>query len=202
LTERDLEHKKESYYFIELPAEANILIQSLTSSGFILVETRIHQYLKNIQEFNYQKFPVRKANMNDAFNLKKVSSSMRNPYDRFHSDVSFTDFKADQYLGKFAYETVNGLADFVLVPNEYNIKPNAMIAVNHLKDNWSKLNANVSQLVLAAVDSTTCKGWYEKLLSGVCFYLKDLGAEYLISNTQATNKAPIHVNEKLGFKTI
>ena len=194
------ESEKNAYCFLELPSEANILLQSLTCNGFRLVESRLHHYLKGIQTFNYKRFLVRDADVNDLRNLSKMSSNTRNKYDRFHSDIYFADDLADKYLGKFAQETVNGFADKVIVPNEPGIEPNALFAVNLLKSDWSKVGANVSQLVLAAVDPNTCRGWYEKLLSEICYYLKENGAEYLITNTQTTNKAPIHVNEKLGFK--
>ncbi len=196
LTETD----KRAYCFMELPSEATELLQSLTSNRFRLVESRVHHYLKDIQNFNYERFSIRQADYNDLENLSIVASSMRNRFDRFHADINFTDELADKYLGKFAQESVNGLADMVIVPNEEGVEPDALFAVNLLKNDWSNVGAKISQLVLAAVDSNTCRGWYEKLLSEVCYYLKENGTEYLITNTQTTNKAPIHVNEKLGFK--
>lgn len=189
-----------SYCFMELPSESTVIIQSLTSNRFRLVESRIHHYLKNIQNFNNKRFLIRKADVTDLENLSKVASITRNRFDRFHADINFTDELADEYLGKFARETVNGFADMVIVPNEPGVEPNALFAVNLLKNDWSIVGAKISQLVLAAVDPNTCRGWYEKLLSEICYYLKENGAEYLITNTQTTNKAPIHVNEKLGFK--
>jgi dTDP-4-amino-4,6-dideoxy-D-galactose acyltransferase len=194
------ETKQGAYCYMELPSEANILLQTLTSNGFRIIESRLHHYLKDIQTFNHKRFSVREADVDDVKNLSTVASNTRNKYDRFHSDIYISDELADKYLGKFAQETVNGFADMVIVPNESGIEPNALFAVNLLKDDWSLLGANISQLVLAAVDPNTCRGWYEKLLSEICYYLKENGAEYLITNTQTTNKAPIHVNEKFGFK--
>jgi len=191
---------KNAYCYIELPSEATNIIQSLTFNGFRLVESRIHQYLSNIQSFSHKRFDVRKATRKDAENLGAVAAKMRNKYDRFHADYNFTDELADRYLSKFAQETTKNFADVVLVPNETGVQPNALLAVNFLKDEWAKLTKNVSQLVLASVDSNSCKSWYEKLLSEVCYLLKENGTDYLITNTQTTNRAPIHVNEKLGFK--
>lgn len=194
------ETEKRAYCFIELSSEATVLLQLLTSNRFRLVESRVHHYLKDIQNFNYKRFSIRKADFNDLENLSKVASITRNRFDRFHADINFTDELADKYLGKFAKESVNGFADMVIVPNEDGVEPNALLAVNLLRNDWSNVGAKISQLVLAAVDPNTCRGWYEKLLSEICYYLKENGAEYLITNTQTTNKAPIHVNEKLGFK--
>jgi dTDP-4-amino-4,6-dideoxy-D-galactose acyltransferase len=191
---------KTAYCYIELPSEATNIIQSLTSNGFRLVESRIHQYLSNIQSFSHKRFDVRKATIKDAENLAVVAAKMRNKYDRFHADYNFSDELADRYLARFAEETTKNFADVVLVPNEIGILPNALLAVNFLKDEWAKLKRNVSQLVLASVDKNSCKGWYEKLLSEACYLLKENGTDYLITNTQTTNRAPIHVNEKLGFK--
>lgn len=194
------ETERNAYCYMEVPSESNILIQSLTANKFRLVETRLHHYLKNIQNFNYKRFDVREATEDDTDRLSSIAAGTRNRYDRFHSDVYFTDELADEYLGRFAKETIKGLADRVIVPNEIDVVPNALFAVNLLVNDWKTIGAKVSQLVLAVVDPNTCKGWYEKLLSEVCYYLKENGSEYLITNTQTTNKAPIHVNEKLGFK--
>jgi len=191
---------KTAYCYIELPSEAINTIQSLTSNGFKLVESRIHQYLSNIQNFSHKRFDVRKATTQDAENLAVVAAKMRNKYDRFHADHNFSNELADRYLSRFAEETTKNFADVVLVPNETGIPPNALLAVNFLKDEWAKLEEKVSQLVLASVDKNACKGWYEKLLSEVCYLLKENGTDYLITNTQTTNREPIHVNEKLGFK--
>lgn len=192
--------EKNTYCSLEIPSESNVLIQALTAQGFRLVESRLHHYLKDIGEFTNERFLVRKASIEDLENLFKIASYTRNKYDRFHSDVYFNDELADNYLGVFAQETVKGFADMVLVPNAPGVETNALFAVNLLKDEWSIMGANIAQLVLAVVDPNTCRGWYEKLLSELCYYLKENGVEYLITNTQTTNKAPIHVNEKLGFK--
>ena len=191
---------RNAYCSIEVPSESNVLIQALTGNGFRLVETRIHHYLKDIKNFEFKRFQVRQTTEDDSDTLAIVASKTRNKYDRFHSDVKFENDLADKYLGRFASEAVRGLADKVLVPNEPDVLPNALFAVNLLKEHWNDLGVRVSQLVLAASDPLTCKGWYEKLLSEICYFLRDNDVDYLITNTQTTNKSPIHVNEKLGFK--
>ncbi len=189
-----------AYCSIELPSEANFLIQALTANKFRLVETRLHHYLKDIKNFTHNRFHVRNATIDDLEMVEKVSAQTRNKYDRFHSDVMFDNEIADQYLGRFAKETVKGFADMVLIPDEAGVMSNALFAVNLLKEEWPKLGTNISQLVLAASDPLTNRGWYEKLLSEICYILKENNVDYLITNTQATSKSAIHVNEKLGFK--
>ena len=188
------------YCYADIPAEDNLLIQALGVGSFKLVETRLTYSKNNLQNYESEKYSVRKATIFDLPNLKRVASKMRNNYDRIHSDTFFSNEKADKYLATFAEATLNGFADFVIVPNESGIKPDAFFAANFNKKDCEIYKLKISQFVLAAVDSETCKGWYSKLLSEMCYLLKDSGADYVITITQATNRAVIHTYEKYGFK--
>ena len=55
-------------------------------------------------------------------------------------------------------------------------------------------------MVLSAVSSETCKGWYIKLISEMAYHLKDIGANYAFMHPATTNKAVIHTYERLGCK--
>lgn len=187
------------YCYIDIPSEDIGLIQALTESSFRLVETRIHQYI-DLRNSVFERFPARIAECSDISNLSRVAYEMRNDFDRFHADVYFDNTNADEYLAKFAAETVKGFADITIVPCDASTPPDALFAANYLRDEWSKIGRNVSQFVLAVASSKTCKGWYVKLLSELCFRLRTFGADYIITNTQTTNRAAIHANEKLNFK--
>ena len=90
---------------------------------------------------------------------------MRNKYDRFHAESKFNLIKSDEFLATYIEESIKGLADFVIVPNEKNVNPDAFLTANYLKKDWEIIGENISKMVLSAVSSETCKGWYIKLIS-------------------------------------
>ena len=190
---------KENYIFTEIPSEDIYLIQALNESLFRLVETRLTYYL-DLKNYNNKRYNVREAIIEDIPNLKKISSKMINPYDRFHADVFCDKKAADNFLGVFAEESVKGFADYVLVPNEEGIPSDSFLTVKYNKEWWGNINIKVSKMVLSAVSSTTNKGWYIKLISEMALHLKGQGVGFAIMHPASTNKAVIHSYEKLGCK--
>jgi dTDP-4-amino-4,6-dideoxy-D-galactose acyltransferase len=188
------------YCFIEIPTEDIKLIQGLGLARFKLIETRMTYYLNNLNEFAYERFPVRKANISDIENLKRVAREMRNRYDRFHADNIFSNEISDEFLATFVEESIKGFADYVIVPNAKGVPPDAFLTAKYLKEDWSGIGANISKLVLSAVSSLTCKGWYIKLISEMIYHLRDVGTEYVFMHPSSTNKPIIHTYEKLGCK--
>ena len=190
---------KENYIFIEIPSEDVYLMQALNESLFRLVETRMTYYL-DLKNYNNKRYNVREAIIGDIPNLKKVSSKMVNPYDRFHADVFYNKKVADNFLGVFAEESVKGFADYVLVPDEDGLPSDSFLTVRYNKEWWGEINIKVSKMVLSAVSSTTNKGWYIKLISEMALHLKELGVDFVMMHPASTNKAVIHSYEKLGCK--
>jgi dTDP-4-amino-4,6-dideoxy-D-galactose acyltransferase len=190
---------KENYIFTEIPSEDVYLMQALNESLFRLVETRMTYYL-DLKNYNNKRYNVREAIIGDIPNLKKVSSKMVNPYDRFHADVFYNKKVADNFLGVFAEESVRGFADYVLVPDEDGLPSDSFLTVRYNKEWWGKINIKVSKMVLSAVSSTTNKGWYIKLISEMALHLKALGVDFVMMHPASTNKAVIHSYEKLGCK--
>ena len=190
---------KENYIFIEIPSEDVYLMQALNESLFRLVETRMTYYL-DLKNYNNKRYNVREAIIGDIPNLKKVSSKMVNPYDRFHADVFYNKKVADNFLGVFAEESVRGFADYVLVPDEDGLPSDSFLTVRYNKEWWGEINIKVSKMVLSAVSSTTNKGWYIKLISEMALHLKELGVDFVMMHPASTNKAVIHSYEKLGCK--
>lgn len=189
------------YCYLEIPSEDNIVIQAFCQASFKLVETRLTYYSNKIQQFSVEmNNKVRLATLEDIPVIQKVSMSMRNEYDRVHSDVFFENEIADKYLGRFAEECIKGFANYVIVPDELGVPAEAFFATNYNNKDWEKLNIPIGQFALAAVQAATCKGWYGKLLAATCIHLKEKGIEGVITNTQSTNKAVIHNYEKFGFK--
>ncbi|CAD7811290.1 dTDP-fucosamine acetyltransferase [Chryseobacterium aquaeductus] len=190
---------KKSYIFIEIPSEDIFLIQALNESMFRMVETRMTYFL-DLKTFENDRYPVRKAIESDILNLKKVSSEMVNPFDRFHADISYDPIIADIFLGVFAEESVKGFADYVMVPNEKGVGSDSFLTAKYNKSWWDHIETKVSKMVLSAVSSKTNKGWYVKLISEMAYHLREQGAEFALMHPASTNKAVIHSYEKLGCK--
>jgi dTDP-4-amino-4,6-dideoxy-D-galactose acyltransferase len=187
------------YCFSEIPSEDIFTIQALNECGFKLVENRLTYYL-DLNKHNFERNEVRSAKTEDIQNLKRVARMMRNDYDRFHAETIFNTQLADEFLATYIEESINGFADYVMVPNEKNIKPDAFLTANYLKNDWGSINEKISKMVLSAVSSESCKGWYIKLISEMAYHLKSIGADYAFMHPATTNKAVIHSYEKLGCK--
>lgn len=190
---------EKKYCFSEIPSEDIKVIQALNEAGFKLVENRLTYYL-DLKNFSYQRFETRRANLNDTENLKRVAREMRNPYDRFHSDNVYDPQIADEFLATYIEESLKGFADYTIVPNGDGVEPDAFVTAKYLIDQWPLINEKISLMVLSAVSSKTCKGWYVKLISEMAYHLKEQGAHYAFMHPATTNRAVIHSYEKLGCK--
>jgi dTDP-4-amino-4,6-dideoxy-D-galactose acyltransferase len=189
---------KGKYCFIEIPSEDIQLIGALGSIGFRLIETRLTYYL-NLSNMNNQRFSVKPATIDDIDCLRVVAKKMRNKFDRFHADPIFSQEKADNFLATYIEESINGFADYTIIPDNPTVPSEAFVTAKYLNDEWSQIGAKVSKMVLSAV-SPTCKGWYIKLISEMAYHLRDIGADYAFMHPSTTNKKVIHTYEKLGCK--
>lgn len=196
---KSIDFGQDAVISIEIPAEDISLIQALGTSGFKLIESRLTYFNDNLNKHDYRRFKVRKAEKQDIPVLKEVARTMRNDFDRFHSDQLFDQRLADEYLATYIENSVNGFTDVIFVPNENNIPAEAFLTANYLKNDWEYLGFPVSKMVLSAVN-TTCKGWYVKLVSEMTFHLREQGVSCIFMNTQSTNKAVIKTWESLGYK--
>jgi dTDP-4-amino-4,6-dideoxy-D-galactose acyltransferase len=188
------------YCFSFIPSEDVLVLQALCLAKFKLIETRLTYYGANLSNFRSDRFETREATYEDIPNLKTVASMMVNEYDRVHADPAIDNILADSFLSTYVEESIKGFADVVLVPNEKNIPPDAFVTANYMKESWDEIGCNISQMVLSAVSSTTCKGWYKKLIIEMTHHLKDKGADYVYFHPASTNRAVIHTYESLGFK--
>ena len=138
----------------------------------------------------------------DIDNLKKVAAKMRNIFDRFHSDLSFEETKADAYLSTYIENSINGFVDIVIVPNEIGLPSDSFITANIYSQVWGKIDYQISKMILSAISSETNKGWYIKLITEMTYRLKKAGAKSIFMNTQSTNIAVLVTWEKLGYKLV
>lgn len=188
------------YCFGEIPSEDTKLIKALGHVGFRMIETRVSYYMNNLEKYCHERFQVRKATMLDNENLKRIAREMRNDFDRFHADEVFDSKQGDEFLATYIESSLKGFADIVIVPDEKGTPPDAFLTANYLKDEWEKIGCKASKMVLSAVSSKTCKGWYKKLISEMTYHLKENGAEIIFMHPAITNRATIHVYESLGYK--
>jgi dTDP-4-amino-4,6-dideoxy-D-galactose acyltransferase len=59
-----------------------------------------------IHNFNSPRYNVRRAELSEIENLKRVAREMRNDYDRFHADPVFKQAIADEFLATYIQEAV------------------------------------------------------------------------------------------------
>ncbi len=188
----------EAYYFIDIPSEETLLQQAFTGNSFRLVESRLNYYYDSLKDYKgSSRFKTRLAGENDAEYLKEVAMKKRNNFDRVHADAFINSDIADSYIGQFAYNSVMGFADFVLVPDIDKNPPIGFLALNKPS---SIDKFKVSKLVLAAIDNSKEKGWLYKLLSESIYLLQDYNVDYLTTITQTSNAPAFKTWEKFGFK--
>ncbi len=187
------------YCFTDIPSEDIQVLQALSGGGFKLIETRMTYYL-DLRKHDHIRYGVREADFDDIPNLRRVAGEMRNAFDRFHADGIFNPEKADEFLATFVEESVKGFADHTIVPFESGTPPDAFVTAKVLKDEWPLIGERVSKMVLSAVSSEHCRGWYKKLISEMAYLLKNEGADYAFMHPASTNRAVIHTYETLGCK--
>ncbi len=194
------ERYKDYLLTIELPTEDIKLAQYLNLNGFRTIETRLHFFNNELDNFNAPRKKTRQATLEDIPNLRKVASFMRNDFDRFHADILFPIANADKYLETYIENSIKGFSDIVIVPAEDNIPPDSFLTGIFLTDLWKKIDYPISKMVLSAVSSETNKGWYKILISEMTYLLRERGAKSIFLNTQSTNFAVLNTWEKFGYR--
>jgi len=153
-------------------------------------------YIDKIPTYTTERYKVRRAELSDIPNLRRVAAEMRNPYDRAHSDIVYNDEIADNYLADYVEQSVKGFTDLVIVPAEEGVPPDAFLTINYPTDILGK---KIAKLLVIAASSRTCKGWAKKLnLEGI-IRLKEMGTDYVLVNTQSSNKQSVQNLLHKGF---
>lgn len=199
LFERQLAVKGAYYCFSEVPCEDMMLLQTLTASGWRLVETRLLYYKDDLTAFNQARYPVRLAQIDEEAHIAQISANARNDYDRFHADPWFGTARADAFLARYASAAVQGYCDAVLVPDEPNLPVDSFLAISDLQADAAAVGVNMSRIVLTAVGPRN-RGWHLRLVSETVHRAREKGAQVVLMTTQATNRAVFRTSEKLGFK--
>ena len=187
---------RNSYFYFDIPTEDIFLIQCICTAGFRLIESRLHFYYSFSNFKSLDRYKVRFADKNDIKNLRDTAILMRNNFDKYHADYTYSNNKADDYLGKFIENSILGFADFTLIPDDKKL-PDAFLSANNPV---KVFNYNIAKLVLAAVNNYTRKGWLKKLLYEVIVELKNWNADFLTTITQTANRPAIKVWLDSGFE--
>jgi len=186
-----------SFCKINVSAEDILLIQAISSTKFNLIETRLNYVIKIDPEVkSLLNKKIQKSNVSDAPYFKSIAKKMRNKFDWIHADPTFSNEIADEYLGRFGAQTLQGLADLVLKCVDEDDKPFGFLATNYPQNICGN---NVSKLVLAAIDNSKQKGLLFTLLNEIIYELKEKNAHFLTTITQAANMPAIKTWEKAGF---
>jgi dTDP-4-amino-4,6-dideoxy-D-galactose acyltransferase len=188
----------DGYCFVEIPSEDTQLLQALTAVGFRLIETRLIFVWSDPGSQSHPRVGVRQATSDDVANLRAVAAEMRNPFDRFHADPALPPGSGDRFLARYIEESIKGFADFVLVPDVPGVPADSFNTSDIERDMWPIVGDNVSRMVLAAVRSSTNRGWYIHLISESLHRLRAEGATRVLATTQSTNGAVLHTWAKLG----
>lgn len=197
--EKQLAAKGAYYCFSEVPSEDTMLLQTLTASGWRLIETRLLYYRDNLPLFDQTRYPVRLAQPAEEAQIAQIAAAARNDYDRFHADPWFGMARADAFLARYASAAVQGYCDAVLVPDVPGLPLDSFLAISDLQADAAALNVGLSKVVLTAVGPQN-QGWHLRLVSETVHRAREKGAEAVLMTTQATNRAVFRTSEKLGFK--
>ncbi|HEX8429510.1 hypothetical protein [Hymenobacter sp.] len=197
--QQELANRGGFYCFGEIPVEDTALLQTLTASGWRLVETRLQFYHSQISEFNQPRYAVRAARPDEATHIGQIAAAARNPYDRFHADPWFGEARADAFLARYASAAVQGYCDTVLIPNESGLPVDSFLAISDLTADATKLGVGLSRVVLTAAGPQN-RGWHQRLVSETVHRARERDARYVLMTTQATNRAVFRTCEKLGFQ--
>lgn len=186
-----------TYVFSGVDARDIAVVRALTSRGFELIESRLYSHL-GLRDFRpHERFSVRLANKEDVEPLGDVAATMVNPYDRFHADPVLAG-SADRLMREWVRASVcDGYADGAMVPDV--TKPGAFLTIKEHRARWERQGLAIGQAPFGAV-GRQFRGWYVKLISEICCYLRDRGAEHFFMVTQTTNNAVVRSWEKLGLR--
>lgn len=185
------------YVFAPVDARDVAVARALTSRGFELIESRLYSHRSLLDFEPRERFDVRLATRDDVEPLSEVAATMVNPYDRFHADPVLVG-EADRLMREWVRASIcDGFADGTMVPDVAT--PGAFLTIKEHRSCWERWGMAIGQAPFGAV-APEFRGWYVKLISEICCYLRDRGAAHFYMITQATNGAVVRGWEKLGLR--
>lgn len=186
------------YLFAPVDARDVAVARALTRRGFEIIESRLYGHRELIDFDPIDRYDVRLAMENDVEALSDVAESVVNPYDRFHADPVMAGEPANRIMREWVRASIcDGFADGTMVPNVAN--PGAFLTIKDHQARWERWGKAIGQAPFGAVHQSF-RGWYIKLISEICIYLREDGAEHFYMVSQATNNAVVRCWEKLGLR--
>jgi dTDP-4-amino-4,6-dideoxy-D-galactose acyltransferase len=189
------EENLRAYIFFEIPSEDLETLQSVSRSGWTLIETRLTFFNNNIALLSSaSRDQVRLADHNDIEDLKNTAIFSTNHFDRFHSDPFFSEEEVNRFMGVFIENSMNGREDYVVVP-KYG-PANAFFAGSKVLVDEG---ISIGRMTLSAV-SPDRKGWHIHVTQGLCSYFEHSALDTAVMTTQSTNRAVLTNLWKLNFR--
>jgi len=186
-----------AYVFAPVDARDIAVVRALTNRGFELIESRLYSHRSLLDFEPRERFDVRLATRDDVQPLSEVAATMVNPYDRFHADPVLVG-EAGHLMREWVRASIcDGFADATMVPDVAT--PRAFLTIKEHRSCWERWGMAIGQAPFGAV-APEFRGWYVKLISEICCYLRDRGAAHFYMITQATNGAVVRGWEKLGLR--
>ena len=188
------ESNDDLYLFTEVPSEDLEVIESISSSGWKLIETRLTFFNSNISSIESNVHDkIRLATSDDIDDLRETAVKAKNQYDRFHSESFFSEGEIDRFMAVFIENSVREREDYVVVPKTG--PANAFFAGSKVQIDETTV---AGRMTLSAV-STDRKGWHIHLTRGLCQCFIENQIETAVMTTQSTNRAVLTNLMKLDF---
>lgn len=194
-----LDHAQESatrYLFASVDPRDLAMLRALGNLGFALIETKYFHHGPLLEPDLTERFPVRRAVLDDVPSLTRTASQTVNLYDRFHADPEIAEADAARLMATWVEQSVLGrFADVTIVPDVP--EPTAFVTYRYHQDKWARWGINLVQGVLSAVAADS-RGWMGKLAPEVNHHLRTIGATHSFGSTQVTNRPIIWFAEEGG----
>lgn len=185
-----------AYLFAAVDPRDLGVLRALGETWFALIESRLYHWGPIIVPEMTERFPVRRATLDDLPSLARTARETVNAFDRFHADPFFPRDRVDQLMERWVEESVRGtMADLVVVPDVAS--PSAFATYRYLKEGWPRWGIHLVQGVLSAVDPAYV-GWMGRLGPEVNYHLKCQGATHSFGSTQVTNRSIIWFAQDSG----
>lgn len=184
------------YLFANIDPRDLALLRAVGNLGFALIETKYFHHGPLLAPDLSERFPVRKAVLDDIPSLMRTASHTVNQFDRFHADPAIHAADAARLMETWVEQSVLGrFADVTIVPDMP--EPTAFVTYRYHQEKWTRWGVNLVQGVLSAV-APDSRGWMGKLAPEINHHLRTIGATYSFGSTQVTNRPIIWFAEEGG----
>lgn len=194
------------YLLATVPDESTALKLALGEAGWQLLETRVtfHRSLHNYDHPKGERYRVLVADKADLPALRFATKAAVNKFDRFHADPTLDKDTIDRLMDRWVEASVSReFADLVYVPDTPTRadSPTALawMSAKFEREKWAAWGLKMGRPGNAAIHPNY-SGWYTRLLSEICYTMRDSGMDHIYIPASAANRAVIAAWQNLGFK--